>query len=56
MFIEPVSGSAPKFPPETLISGLLAEISKSLRIKCSAQGSPIPIFRYFYKFPKLLFI
>ena len=47
MFVDPVSGSAPKFPPETQISGLLAEIYKPLRIKCSAQGSPVPSFKYF---------
>ena len=44
-WLDPISGSAPKFPQESEFTLLTIGVNKSVRLKCPAQGSPIPNFR-----------
>ena len=46
LYLDPISGSAPKFPQESEFTGLTIKISDAARIKCAAQGFPVPSYRY----------
>ena len=43
--LEPVGGSAPKFPAESSISNLARVPASSLSLTCLAQGAPVPAYR-----------
>ena len=43
---EPVGGSAPKFSSDTKTSGIERRVLNPLSLRCPAQGSPIPAFRF----------
>ena len=43
--IEPVGGSAPKFPIESRTSDMRRSSRRTLSLSCPAQGSPSPSFR-----------
>ena len=44
--LEPVGGSAPKFPAESSISNLARVSASSLSLTCPAQGAPVPTYRH----------
>ena len=44
--IEPVGGSAPKFPIESRTSDMSRSSARTLSLSCPAQGSPSPSFRF----------
>ena len=46
LYLDPISGSAPKFPQESEFTVLTVKVSDAARIKCAAQGFPVPSYRY----------
>ena len=46
LYSEPVGGSAPKFPSETDLTRTTHPVEAKLRLKCPAQGAPVPLFRF----------
>ena len=45
-YLEPIGGSAPKLASETDLTRILRHHSQALSLKCPAQGSPTPSFRF----------
>jgi hypothetical protein len=46
MYLEPVSGAAPKVPPTAKITVLSIASRSAMVMLCQAQAHPLPVFRY----------
>lgn len=48
LFLEPIGGSVPKFSGEIDGSKIVRDHKSSIALTCSAQGFPVPSFRFVY--------
>lgn len=46
MYLEPVTGAAPKVPPTAKITVLSVASLTAMAMLCQAQANPLPVFRY----------
>lgn len=46
MYLEPVTGAAPKVPPTAKITVLSVALRTAMAMLCQAQANPLPVFRY----------